>query len=196
MTKHPASIALGALAMLATDLFAAEPTFDCAKVEGQVEALICGDSALAALDLKLAAAYDRALERVRRDGYEDPRVIQRGWIKGRNDCWKAEDMRACVETNYKQRIAELQIQYGDREVPSQVNYRCGDMDLAVVFYPETDPPTAVLTPIGSEDEGQVILFRSPSGSGAKYDGRNASFWEHQGEALLVWQQREMTCGAL
>ena len=174
---------------------ASTPSFDCAKAEGEVETLICNDPPLSALDRKLAAAYARALERVAQDGYQDPHAMQRGWVKGRNDCWKAADTRACVETSYRERIAELQIQYGDMEVPSPVNYRCGDMDLAVVFYRETDPPTAVMTPMGTNDEGQVIAFLARSGSGARYEGRNVSFWEHQGEAMLTWWGKEMTCKA-
>ena len=181
------------LALTCGPAVASAPSFDCSKSNGEVETLICDDPALSALDRKLAAAYDRALERVAQDGYEDPRAMQRGWVKGRNDCWKAADVRACVETSYRERIAELQIQYGDMEVPSPVNYRCGDMDLAVVFYPETDPPTAVLTPMGANDGGQVITFLARSGSGARYEGPNVSFWEHHGEAALTWQGKEMTC---
>ena len=60
---------------------AAGPSFDCTRAAGQVETLICNDAELAALDRKLAAAYDRALERVAQDGYEDPHAMQRGWIK-------------------------------------------------------------------------------------------------------------------
>ena len=187
------SIVSACLGLICGDVLAAAPSFDCSKAEGQVEALICKDADLAALDRKLAAAYDRALERVRQDGYEDPRPIQRGWVKGRNDCWKADDVRACVETSYKQRIAELQIQYGDMEVPAQVDYHCGNMDLAVVFYRETDPPTAVLTPIGPRGQDQVIAFLARSGSGARYEGRNVELWEHHGEAAVTWNGRQMTC---
>ena len=32
---------------------------------------------------------------------------QRGWIKGRNDCWKSDDMRGCVANEYRYRINEL-----------------------------------------------------------------------------------------
>lgn len=193
--RHLFAIALMVLSL--GQATAAEPSFDCAEAQGQVERLICDDADLAALDRALATAYDRALERVRDDGYEDPHPAQRGWIKGRNDCWKADELRGCVETSYKHRIAELQIQYGDLVVPEEVNYRCGDLDLAVVFYGEMDPPTAVLTPIGAADgPGQVIAFRTRSGSGARYEGQNLSFWEHHGEAALNWNGKEMTCRSL
>lgn len=32
---------------------------------------------------------------------------QRGWIKGRNDCWRSDDMRGCVAGEYRLRINEL-----------------------------------------------------------------------------------------
>ena len=40
---------------------------------------------------------------------------------------------------------------------------------------------------------QVLAWQEPSGSGAKYQGRNVSFWEHQGEAQLNWYGEQMTC---
>ena len=30
------------------------------------------------------------------------------------------------------------------------------------------------------------MYRQPSGSGARYQGRNESFWAHQGEATVRW----------
>lgn len=183
-----------AVSAVSSGAFGAGPSFDCAKADGSVEELVCRDAGLAALDRKLSEAYERALERVREDGYEDPTPFQRGWLKGRNDCWKAEDVRECVETEYKHRIAELQIGYGDFVVPSTVTFSCGEFDLATVFYRETDPPTAVLTPIGRhEGVDQVVAFLARSGSGAKYEAANVSFWEHHGEARLTWYGLELTC---
>lgn len=186
-------LAFGAAAWMANAL-AADPSFDCTKAGGSVEELICKDDALAALDRKLSEVYAAALKRAGNEGYEDPRAYQRGWVKGRNNCWKADDVRACVESEYRHRIAELQIQYGQLEVPAPVQYDCGNVALTAVFYRETDPPTAVLTAVGpGADDAQVITFLTPSGSGAHYEGRNVSFWEHHGEAQLTWNGQEMTC---
>ena len=33
---------------------------------------------------------------------------QRGWIKGRNDCWKTSDQRGCIKSAYEERISELE----------------------------------------------------------------------------------------
>jgi uncharacterized protein len=186
-------VGLLAVGLAATAAWAAEPSFDCSKASGQVEELICQDDGLAALDRKLAGAYERATERVREDGYEEPKAMQRGWIKGRNECWKAKDVRGCVEMEYKRRIAELQIQYGDMVVPSPVGFRCGAVDLTAVFYNETDPPAVVLTQIGLSGPDQVIAYQAISGSGARYLGPNVEFWEHQGEATVTWSDQQLTC---
>jgi membrane-bound inhibitor of C-type lysozyme len=63
-------------------------------------------------------------------------------------------------------------------------------EVVVTFF-ETDPPTLI-----AERGDQVsLMFQQPSGSGAKYQGGNESFWEHQGEATIVWgyEAPEMRC---
>ena len=32
---------------------------------------------------------------------------QRGWVTGRDDCSKSDDMRGCVDSEYRSRINEL-----------------------------------------------------------------------------------------
>ncbi len=193
--RSPAAV-LAAAGLLAASgqLMGVEPSFDCAKADGAVERLICEDPGLAALDRKHADLYAQALERHRTKDYEDPRPFQRVWVKVRNDCWKAEDARACAETAYRHRIAELQVAYGAFTVPAAVNYDCGGFELAAVFYAETDPPTVVLTPIGEhEGSDQVLAFLAPSASGSKYEGTNVLFWEHHGEAMLTWFGKDTNC---
>ena len=123
MTCAPLVIAAAVAAWApASGALAAQPGFDCARADGAVEELICSDDDLAALDVKLSEVFDTALRQHEENNYEDPRPFQRGWIKGRNECWKAEDMRGCVETEYKHRIAQLQIAYGSMVVPTPVTY--------------------------------------------------------------------------
>jgi len=63
-----------------------------------------------------------------------------------------------------------------------------------VFYQQTDPQTVVLTFIPAlTGVDQMLAYHSPSGSGARYEGRNVSFWEHHGEARLTWFDQEMSC---
>lgn len=77
-------------------LGSAEPSFDCAQIgDSSIEKLICSDDELARLDRQLAETY--AAARKSPAGIKDKllKASQIGWIKGRNDCWKAEDRRQC-----------------------------------------------------------------------------------------------------
>jgi uncharacterized protein len=150
---------------------------------------------LGGLDRRLDAVYAEARRRHAQDGYADPRPAQAVWIEGLDRCAESADDRGCLEAGYLRRIAELQIQYGRLEAPAEVRYDCGVLHLAVVFYP-TDPPAAVLTAVGAhEGLEQSIAFAVPSGSGARYESANLSFWEHHGEAALEWSGRDLKCRA-
>jgi len=172
----------------------AGPAFDCSKATGVVEELICTDEGLAALDRRLAEVFATAVENWPADDLAELKAFQRGWIKGRNDCWKAEDVRACVESSYQSRIVELQIQSGQLEVPPPVGYVCEGHEgtpFFAVFFRQTDPPSAVLT----FGDAQVIAFIARSGSGARYIADNVEFWEHHGEARVDWYGTPLTCEA-
>ncbi|TWA60927.1 uncharacterized protein FBZ84_113126 [Azospirillum baldaniorum] len=186
-----ATLAWGSTALAAET---AGPSFSCATVEaGSIERMVCTDAGLSALDRKLAEVYGEATSKA---ADEHPPVLkaeQRGWIKGRNDCWKADDRRACVEEQYRLRIAELQARY--RLVPAigPVRFACDGQagnELTATFF-ETDPPTM----IAERGDEVSLMVGQPAASGARYQGRNESFWEHQGEARVTWGYGapEMTC---
>ena len=108
-------------AMVATLLLAlpvaagaqAKPSFDCSQKRlGSVEKRICQDPKLAALDRQLADVYEAAQAKASAADKQTLTATQRGWIKARNDCWKASDVPACVQASYHDRISELQAQYG------------------------------------------------------------------------------------
>lgn len=172
----------------------AGPSFSCATVEkGSIEQMVCTDAALSALDRKLAEVYGEATGKAANERPPVLKAEQRGWIKGRNDCWKAGDRRACVEEQYRLRIAELQARY--RLVPSigPVRFACDGQaanELTTTFF-ETDPPTM----IAERGDEVSLMVGQPAASGARYQGRNESFWEHQGEARVTWGYGvpEMTC---
>jgi uncharacterized protein len=86
---------------------AAKPGFDCAKASSQVEKLICSDAELAALDRSLSDLYAVVLRHTPAGEHRQLKAEQRGWIKGRDDCWKDDDMRGCVASEYRTRIDEL-----------------------------------------------------------------------------------------
>ena len=155
--------------------------------------MICRDDGLATLDRRLAAVYRSALKKTANERPPVLRVEQRGWAKGRNDCWKSEDKRSCVEIAYKLRIAELQARYHLVPGKGPVRYVCdGDPhnEVLATFF-KTDPPTLI-----AERGDQVsLMYLQPSASGTRYQGHNESLWEHQGKARVTWGYgaREMRC---
>jgi len=99
-----------AAALLGTMAFANQPSFDCAKVKkDSSEGVICSSDTLMDLDRELAKVYKEALKKASRD--DMLKAEQRGWIKGRNDCWKAENEEQCMASEYKTRIDELKSRY-------------------------------------------------------------------------------------
>jgi len=173
---------------------AAGPSFDCSKVEkDSIEELICKDDELSALDQKMAKVYATAAKKAANEHPPVLKAEQRGWIKGRNDCWKSANKGKCIEESYRRRIAELQARYRLVSATGPFWYICdGDPrnEVVVTFF-KTDPPT-----LGAERGDQVsLMYLVPSGSGSKYEGRNESFWEHQGKATIVWRygSPEMHC---
>ena len=170
------------------------PSFSCAKVEaGSIEEMICKDAALSALDRKLAGVYAQAAKKAANEHPPVLKAEQRGWIKGRDDCWKSDDTKRCVQDAYGRRIAELQATY--RLVPSTgpVVYACdGDPrnEVTVTFFP-TDPPTL----IAERGDGVSLMFLQPGASGTHYQGRNETFREHQGATTITWgyDAPEMRC---
>ncbi|WP_421169891.1 MliC family protein [Aeromonas dhakensis] len=177
--------------LLATLLFApllataATPSFDCAKAKGAAETLVCKDAALAALDNELAALYPKAIAAFSPEQQKTERAIQRGWIKGRNDCWKAGDLRQCVEDSYQLRITELQIKGGQLMVPTPVNYQCdNNVTLSTYFYNDAKLPAAVINMSEGDSQQQVLAYEAPSASGARYEGQNLTLFTKGGEARL------------
>lgn len=161
------------------------PSFDCDTAEdGSIERLICDDAGLAALDRALSEVYAAAGKKAHNEHPPLLKAEQRGWIKGRNDCWKSDDQRQCVLDAYNQRIVELQARY--RLVPARgpVRYACdGDPrnEVIATFF-ETEPPSL----IAERGDSSSLMKQRPSGSGTRYQGRNESLWEHQGSAKIIW----------
>jgi len=194
-TRLPAALLAGATTILAAGPSqAAPPSFDCAKVEARsIEARICGDDELAALDRQLAEVYAQAAKKAVNEHPPVLKAEQRGWIKGRDDCWKASDVRACIADSYRTRTATLQAQYRLVAMTGPVSFTCdgNPANEVVVSYFDTDPKTA----IAERGDSVSTMFLQPSASGAKYQGRNESLWEHQGEARITWGYGapEMVC---
>ena len=182
------------LLLVAGSALAQGPSFDCSKVEkGSIEALVCQNADLSALDRQMADVYAAAQKKA---GNEHPATLQptqRGWIKGRDDCWKADDIPACVKASYQQRIVELQARYRLVESIGPVTYQCNGnpADEVIVTFFKTEPATL----IAERGDSTSLMYQVVSASGAKYEGANELFWEHQGEATIRWgfQAAEMRC---
>lgn len=142
----PALLIAGLVPLFQPSL-AAAPSFDCSQASGTIEELICQEDDLATLDRHMAEIFPAALANYPTAEQATAKAMQRGWIKGRNDCWKAGDKKACVEYEYKSRMVELQITGGLLEVPEPVSYNCkgSDKPFTAVFYSQTDPHSAVFT---------------------------------------------------
>lgn len=180
-----------AASLISMPAIAVSPSFDCSNAAGEVETLICQDSSLSTLDKQMAEVYPAALANYPEQEQATAKAMQRGWIKGRNECWKASDIKSCVEFAYKSRIVELQITGGLLTVPEAKSYQCRETDkpFTAVFYPQTDPASAVFT----WGDQQVIALIARSASGSKYAGRNVTFWEHQGEVQVEWLDSQLSC---
>ncbi|KGI78835.1 lysozyme inhibitor LprI family protein [Oleiagrimonas soli] len=158
------------------------PSFACDKAAaGSTEALICGDPALAAMDRELARVYAAAADKADARMRPQLRAEQRGWIKGRDDCWKSEDRPACVRSAYQQRIAELQARY--RLVASQgpqfftCNGRRAD-EVVLTFF-ATRPRTLIAE---RGDRSSLMYAASPT----LYQGRNERIALRGNRLTLVW----------
>lgn len=161
------------------------PSYACDKVQaGSIEAMICEDDGLSMLDRKLADVYRAASLKAANEHPPVLKAEQRGWIKGRDDCWKSDDTRRCVEEEYQQGIAGLQARYHLVSGIGPVTYICDGRpgnEVVVTFF-QTDPPTL----IAEHGDSVSLMYLQPGGSGTRYQGRNETFWEHQGQASITW----------
>ena len=105
------------------------------------------------------------------------------------------DVPSAEQTREQQQIIESAIRSGRLPAPLPVAYVCEDHEsetVSVAFYNQTEPPSAQVT-FGRR---QTILLAAPSGSGARYVNDDLEFWEHQGDARLVWSGTTYRCSSL
>ena len=78
-----------------------KPSFDCSKVKAKALLIVCGDDALARLDLQEDALLRRAVSRAeQRDAVNAEQDV---WLSERNGCGSA----ACLARAYRNRINDL-----------------------------------------------------------------------------------------
>ena len=167
------------------------PGFDCSRAEGSVERLICADEELSREDRRLAATWERVAAALPPGDPNQVRAEQRGWIKGRDDCWKAEDVKDCVLYAYRSRRAELDIRSGLVLPVAVTSYQCEgwDASVTIAWFRETDPPAAMI----SVGDDKAFAFQARAASGARYVAPGVEAWEHQGELALEWFGSKSIC---
>ncbi len=193
----PAMIALALLVVAVPALAQSGPAFDCAKAEHEIEELICKDAELSAKDRKMADVFKQAIavmEKVDAGGPEaimELKATQRGWIGGRNECWKESDKRQCTIDSYDRRTAFLQARYFLVEGSDAVHFDCSDNSQIVATFIPTEPPSVRL----ERGDSLEIGILSPAASGSRYDADfGVYFWTKNDEAQVAWpQQNEFTC---
>ncbi len=123
---------------------------------------------------------------------ESLKTEQEAWIARRNGC-KGSNLRGCVERAYNNRIAELQAKSGLVKSIGPVAFSCtsseGKTDNAIATFYASTPPSMTF------ERGGRTLFAlvAMSASGARYEGANLVYWEHQGEAQVTWMGSEFKC---
>jgi len=173
---------------------AAGPSFDCARAPaGSIEAMVCTDPELTELDRALASVYGQAARKAVNERPPLLKAEQRGWIKGRNDCWKSDDKRRCAADSYSLRIVELQARYRLADWVGPVTFQCdhNPANEVIVTWFKTNPPTL----IAERGDRVSLMVRQPGA--VRYRGRNESLWEDRGETRIVWgyEAPEMGCVA-
>jgi uncharacterized protein len=180
-----------AVALLSFPALAAEPGFDCSSPASSAEEAICDSDALAAMDVELNRLYQAAAEgpHMTPDGLDELRATQRGWIKGRDECWKAQgSLEGCVRDEYAMRIYELRQRYADaRTDPGAAStgpfpWVCEGLDagLGTVFVNGPEPVVVLRW-----RDNWVVLPQARSGSGARYEDGAVLFWTKGEEASFV-----------
>ena len=168
--------------MVASPAFAESgPSFDCGKAGSSAETLICNDPELARLDRLVSDRYAAALEVVRElasgasETEEELRALQRGWIKGRDECWKAADPSECIRAAYLRREGELVALWLLKEPAGVAFWTCdgNPANEVVTFFFDTETPSVRFERGDTIDTGSLVA----TASGSEYEGSfGRSIW--------------------
>ncbi|EGM79312.1 putative lipoprotein [Rheinheimera sp. A13L] len=187
------------LLLLVTTLLAAAPLqaatadnqINCqAKDQGTIDKLICSDPELLKQDQQLAEVYQQALAKAVNEKPPLLKAEQRGWIKGKAECWKAEDKKACASTLYIQRIAELQARYELVPISKNLLLSCDNNpanEISLRYYSTT--PATLIADYGDQVS---LMYQQEDHS---YVGRNEKLSEQNKVFTVQWgyQAPLMSC---
>ncbi len=171
-------------------------TIDCARARGSVAALICSDDELAERDRALAAVFRAVSAKATGAMAKRLRAEQRGWVKGRNECWKAQQattwitatwtentVKGCVTAQYRLRTSELQAVW--RLLPvTTARYGCehNPANEVVVNSFATDPATIRL----ERGDRTVTLWQVSDSGEASFEGQNVSLRRTPQGVQVIW----------
>jgi len=186
--------AVAAVALASSPAMAAEASFDCDKASNGVEELVCGDDQLAAMDRELARLYKLAQAGPDMDQHDKDELTvgEQVWLDSRDQCAKADDPRACVETAYVTRIAALRETYAAARDENDKGISLGPFDVTcpgmdqpgTLVFVNAEPSVAYL----AWPDWSMVLTQTMSGSGARYaakaDGGEVVFWNKGNEAAF------------
>lgn len=173
------------------------PSYNCRSAVHQVEKLICSDPALMTLDNQMAIVYESALQKAAsidddsQAAINTLKAMQRGWVKGRNDCWKLKkEMKKCISHSYSHRITYLQTKWSLMKPIQIENFSCGEQSekVLVELYSTGLLPSAA---IKYHNKRNVFISLQPKSSSTRYEGDFGSFFElNDKNAVLLWNQSQ------
>lgn len=149
------------------------PSFDCSKAGSDAETLICADADLARLDRQLSNRFGEAINVARgldagaETAENEIRATQRGWISGRDECWKADDVRSCISDAFLRREGDLVARWMLDDPTGTSFSACGGNpanEVVTTFF-DTELPSVRFERGDSVATGSL----SPTASGARYD---------------------------
>lgn len=171
------------------------PSFDCTKTNSSIEQMICTDSELTDLDIKMSETFKKALIVAKKINDKKSvnllKTIQRGWIKERNECWKSQSITAkdCVINSYKLRISKLESTWGLEESEKSINFKCNEnAEFFFTAYKTKLLPSAIVE-YGDKSTSVSILPEnlSTKNNSKRYDGEFGMYVIiDENNAILKW----------
>jgi uncharacterized protein len=148
---------------------------------GTIDQLICSDQELLKQDQQLAEVYQQALLKAVNEKPPLLKAEQRGWVKGKAECWKEEDKKACASMLYTQRIAELQARYELMPASKELLLSCDNNpanEISLRYYPTT--PATLIADYGDQIS---LMYQQADQS---FVGRNEKLSEQNDVFTLQW----------
>lgn len=155
----------------------------CAAAGSKVARMVCQSPELSALDQALAQRFHAAEAAAKAQG--GPQAVarlrgnQRGWLGWRDQCWKVNDVAACIEDAYLRREGELVAAYALDPPAGTATWTCtGGLRLQASYF-ATDLPAIRLRWADRIEIGSQAI----SASGVRYElAFGTQFWEKGDQA--------------